>query len=152
MPVQVVISCFRSEEAKMPAGSELSLGDFVKQIAAKVDDMPFKVEAPWHALFFQLKQQRDEPGRPRFFDTLRFDWDGPYPKCRELSKFIRALHWNASASAGNPSFERIALPDEVGELWRGYYNDIDQEGRAYIDKAVELARGLFQKGGASRVA
>lgn len=136
----------------MVAGSELSLGDFVKQIAAKVEDMPFKAEAPWHVLFYRLKKEHDEPGKPMFLGKLRFDWDGPYPKCRELSRFIRALHWNSSASAGNPSFERITLPSEVGELWREHYAKIDRDGRNYIDKAARLAEELFQEGGESRVA
>lgn len=136
----------------MTAGSELSLGDFVKQIASRVGDMPFKVEKPWHVLFYQLKLGPDELGKPRFFKVLRFDWDGPYPRSRELSRFIRALHWNSSASAGNPSFERITLPSEVQALWQSYYEEIDEDGREFIGKAVKLADELFKKGGVSKVA
>jgi hypothetical protein len=128
----------------MQSGSKLTLGDFVKQIAADIKEMPFKAERPWHVLFYELQHQPDEPGKPEFLRNLRFDWDGPYPKCRDLSDFIHALHWNSSVSATNPSFEKIVLPDEVAKLWSGYRLTIDPDGQRYLDKAIKTARDILK--------
>ena len=80
------------------------LGDFVEQLAANLQSksiaMPFESEGPWHELFFDLKRT-DQEGKPSFLESLRFDWDGPYPKCQELSEFFHALHWMPAWTLGN---------------------------------------------------
>jgi len=100
----------------------LTLGDFVKQLTALMKDanlrLPLKDEKPWHLLFFELKRDPITEGRPAFFDRLVFDWDGPAPKCQELSEFIHALHWNATITANNPTYETLQLSEEVANRWR----------------------------------
>lgn len=99
-----------------------TLGDFVKEMAALMKDadlrLPLKDERPWHLLFFELKRDRNVAGRPAFPDRLIFDWDGPSPRCQELSEFIHALHWNATVTASNPTYETLTLGEEVATRWR----------------------------------
>ena len=99
-----------------------TLGDFVKELTALMKDadlqLPLKDERPWHQLFFELKRNRAAQDRPVFFDRLVFDWDGPSPKCQELSEFIHALHWNATVTASNPTYETLTLSAEVADRWR----------------------------------
>ena len=99
-----------------------SLGEFVKELAVLMTEndlqLPLKDERPWHVLFFRLKQEAGVEGRPAFLDSLVFDWDGPSPKCQELSEFIHALHWSATVTANNPTYEAIQLSDEIAALWR----------------------------------
>ena len=99
-----------------------NLGDFVKEMAALMTDnhlrLPLKDERPWHLLFFELKRDRQPADRPAFLDRLIFDWDGPSPKCQELSEFIHALHWNANVTASNPTYETLTLSDDVAKRWR----------------------------------
>jgi hypothetical protein len=99
-----------------------NLGDFVKEMAALMTDaqlrLPLKDERPWHLLFFELKRLRQAVGRPTFLDRLVFDWDGPSPKCQELSEFIHALHWNANVTASNPTYETLTLSPDVAVRWR----------------------------------
>ena len=68
----------------------LSLGQFVKQLAALLQEknikLPFKDQRPWHLLFYELSKQ-PQKGRPTFFDGLVFDWDAPYPKCQDFPNF-----------------------------------------------------------------
>ena len=80
--------------------------------------LPLKDERPWHVLFYRLKQETDVEERPAFLDTLVFDWDGPSPKCQELSELIHALRWTATVTASNPTYEAIQLSDEITALWR----------------------------------
>lgn len=126
--------------------SELSLGDFVKQLAVLMDKnqlvMLFKEEKPWHVLFYSLKKEQAE-GRPAFFDTLRFDWDGPYPKCQELSEFIQALHWTGSVVAVNPSYERIMLDDDIRTLWRSEGKSLEPKTKEFLTHSIDLARQRF---------
>lgn len=124
----------------------MTLGEFVKQLAALMQQrnisMPLKNERPWHALFYRLKTSR-EPGRPPFLDRLRFDWDGPYPKCQELSDFLKALHCNASASATNPHYDTITLTDDVARLWSGRLDGVPPDTRAFMERATDNARREF---------
>jgi len=128
-------------------GLSLSLGDFVKQLALLMNedklDMPFKEETPWHLLFYRLKKNTKAKGRPEFFDTLRFDWDAPYPKCQELSDFIQALHWTGTVIAVNPTYEKIILQEKVGELWSNMRQGIDSETVGFLEHALSLAREEF---------
>ena len=118
-----------------------TLGDFVKELAVLMRDadlqLPLKDERPWHILFFHLKQDRNVEGRPAFFDNLVFDWDGPAPKCQELSEFIHALHWNATVTANNPTYEAIQLSNEIADLWRPTHRT------AFHLAALEHARAEF---------
>lgn len=128
-------------------GQELSLGDFVKQLAVRMADrglvMVFKDEMPWHLLFYRLKKEGTAEGRPRFFDSLRFDWDGPYPKSQELSDFIQALHWTGSVGAVNPSYERITLQDDVTKLWSEFGRSLETPTVEFLEHAVEMATEEF---------
>ena len=118
-----------------------TLGDFVKELAALMTEahlqLPLKDERPWHILFFHLKQVGETDGRPAFFDHLVFDWDGPAPKCQELSEFIHALHWNATVTANNPTYEALQLGNDVAELWR------PNRHTAFHALALEQARREF---------
>jgi len=99
---------------------EISLGEFVKQLTVRIHDknlpMPFKDEEPWHLLFYKLKQDQVS-GKPAFFQHLRFDWDGRYPRSQELSEYIHALHFTGCVGASNPSYDEIVLNPKLGELW-----------------------------------
>jgi hypothetical protein len=129
------------------ASQELSLGQFVKQLAAllqqKEVQLPFKNQKPWHVLFYELKKQSAAPGRPKFFDELTFDWDAPYPKCQQLSEFLNALHFTASVSARNPHFDVITLSPEVAERWAQSTDQDDPELKGFVHSAVVLAENEF---------
>ncbi len=124
------------------------LGDFVEQLAALLQKqqipMPFENESPWHELFYDLKTMVQE-GKPAFLSTLRFDWDGPYPKSQELSEFLHALHWNACVDARNPHFDKITLPANIAEEWSRRAEDLDQQTKAFLEHSVWLARQRFSE-------
>ncbi|MHC1729755.1 MAG: hypothetical protein AB9866_27750 [Syntrophobacteraceae bacterium] len=125
----------------------MSLGDLIKPLVAKLHEqrvrLPGVDESLWHELFFDLKRTRELPGKPFFIEDLRFDWDGPYPNCRELSEFLHALHWNASVSAHNPGFETITLPPEIESLWLSRYSSLDSHTAAFLDYVVKSAKERF---------
>lgn len=119
---------------------DISIGQLVEQIAVVRSDrgeaLPLRDERPWHELFYHLKTQQD-PARPKFFDSLDFDWDGPYPKSQDLSAFLQALHWNACVSAANPHFEQASLNPEVKGLWGREAGELAEELEIYIRRAAQ---------------
>ena len=125
---------------------ESTLGDFVKQLALRMEDenlvMLFKDESPWHMLFYRLKKAA-AGAQPAVIRNLRFDWDGPYPRCQELSEFIQALHWTGSVVAANPSYDRIMLQHDVKEVWKTEGHNIPAELQALLDDGVHLAKEQF---------
>jgi hypothetical protein len=129
------------------------MGDLVRQMVAHLSDrrvpIPFENEAPWHELFYQLKKE-DLPGKPRFFSELIFDWDGPYPKCRQLSEFLHALHWNACVSAFNPTFATITLPTEIANHWKTETDGMDPEERSFVLNIVTMAQHEFESSNSAR--
>jgi len=130
-------------------GRQESLGEFIKQLTSLMCQnqvkMPFKNEQPWHLLFYELKETEGLPGKPAFFERLRFDWDGPYPKSRQLSEFLQALHWNASVSADNPRYDTITLPAPVADLWSHRVAKLDPETRNFLDEAVKRGQKAFSQ-------
>ena len=127
--------------------SEPTFGDFLKVIAVRIDEaglvLPFKEEAPWHLLFYELKKTPAIAGKPTFFEELRFDWDGPYPRCQELSEFIQALHWTGSITVGNPSYDRILLDRGLSEKWKDEAKEFDFENSGFLSEGIEIAKREF---------
>lgn len=132
----------------MQQGQEITLGQFVKQLAAllqkKQVQLPFKNQTPWHMLFYELKKLPASSGRPKFLDDLRFDWDAPYPKCQELSEFLNALHFTASVSARNPHFDVISVSPQVADCWAETINEDNSDVKQFIGDAVTLAEKEFR--------
>ncbi len=129
---------------------ELQFGDFLKTLVAlfhrKKISMPFENERPWHELFYTLKKtEANDKQKPIFFHELWFDWDGPYPKCRELSTFLHALHWNAGVSAFNPRFTNITLTDEIADLWLSYYNELEPRTKMFVETALQEGKTIFSE-------
>lgn len=122
------------------------VGDFVEQLAALLQrrnvTMPFEDEGPWHVLFYDLKRT-NWAGKPEFLTTLRFDWDGPYPKSQELSEFLHALHWNACVDARNPHFDQIIIPSTMAEVWSRQADQLDPQTKGFLENAVAHASELF---------
>jgi len=131
----------------MQLDEEVSLGQFVKQIAALLQQrkvqLPFKNQRPWHLLFYELKSLPVAKGKPKFLDDLRFDWDSPYPKSQELSEFLNALHFTASVSARNPRFDIINVSPEVADRWAKTAAYDDPALRKFLDDAITLAEKEF---------
>jgi len=125
----------------------MALGDFVKELVALLHkdkvNIPFEDESPWHELFYELKKDPERAGSLMFFENLQFDWDGPYPKCQELSDFLHALHWNASVSALNPRFDSITLIDDIAELWIKRVDELTPEEKKFLYKALDEAKHKF---------
>ena len=125
---------------------ELSLGQFVKQLAASLQQknvkLPFKNQKPWHLLFYELSKS-SVAGKPLFFSDLVFDWDAPYPKCQELSEFLHALHFTANVSARNPSYDAIIVDPDVANRWSASIDQDDQALKTFVASAVERAQAEF---------
>jgi hypothetical protein len=117
----------------------VTLGDFVQQLLLQMGELnlSFKDERPWHELFYRLKRGPEQAGKPNFLRDLFFDWNGEYPKCRELGEYLHALHWTGCMEAANPDYEGFKLDQRVGELWQ---TDVDPNLQHFIMQAAEVAR------------
>lgn len=122
------------------------LGDFVEVLAALLQeqktDIPFQDERSWHELFYDLSTNTQST-KPGFMERLRFDWDGPYPKCQDLSEFLHALRRNARADARNFRFDAITIPDEIARQWQSRMGQLDETTRRFLDVAVQRAKEYF---------
>jgi hypothetical protein len=125
---------------------ELSLGDVVCQLALLMNRnsllIGFKDEAPWHLVFYRLKKDA-KTGRPSFLDRLRFDSDGRYPRCRELSEFLHGLHTACAVDVANPSFEEMIIPGDVLADWEEEQGKLDKKSKSFIAQGLEIAKEDF---------
>ena len=124
----------------------ITLGDFVQQLLLNFrgEQLHFSDERPWQELFFEFKSAPESPGKPAFFRTLFFDWNGPYPRCQELSDFLHGLHWTGCMSASNPTYDKFTLNQEVGNLWQ----DVELDGalHQFLADAAGAARNELMVG------
>lgn len=122
----------------------MSLGEFVKQLAVRMHNskvpMPLKDERPWHKLLYGLKTSDIQP-RPAFLSDLQFDWDGPYPRSRDLSDYIHGLHFTGCVSAANPSYDEISLDEKVEKLWSA--EALDNEMSNFMNKVMDIVPKEF---------
>lgn len=124
------------------------MGDAVRQIALLMDEnqfqIPFKNEALWHLLFYRLKKDTSVP-KPRFLERLRFDSDGRFPRCRELSEFLQGLHTALTVNVPNPSYDEIVLPQEATSDWKQERKSLGKESRKFLETALGIAKKEFRK-------
>jgi hypothetical protein len=125
---------------------ELTLGTFVKYLAARLSEngihMLFKEEAPWHFVLYELTEEEFE-GKPDFLNHLKFDWGGPFPKCKELSRYLQFLHSTACVGTMNPSYEEMVLKEDLEKLWFDELNHADSVQQQMVDRAADIAKKEF---------
>ena len=128
------------------AGEEMTLGEFVKYLAATLTEnktpMLFKEEAPWHFVLYRLYEEQWE-AKPKFLSRLKFDWGGPFPKCKELSRYLQFLHSTACVGTMNPSYEQMVLKDDLEKLWFADLQKIGEPEQRFMGHAAELAAKEF---------
>ena len=127
----------------------IALSEFMKYLVSLISDdniaMPLKDEHQWHALFYRLKKDDLGAAKPPFLARLRFDWDGPYPKCREISDLLHAMHWNAGLDADNPHYTTISLPKPLADFWRAGRSKLDKGAMTFLECAKALASAEFKE-------
>ena len=128
------------------AGEEMTLGEFVKDLAALLSEngvqLLFKEEAPWHLLLYRLFKE-DLENRPAFLSQLKFDWGGPFPKCKELSRYLQFLHSTACVGTVNPSYREMVLKPELKELWLSELKAASGPEQNLLARASDVATEEF---------
>jgi hypothetical protein len=134
------------EEVAVMAENEMTLGEFVKFLAALLTEnkipMLFKEEAPWHLILFNLSEE-EAKGKPAFLGGLKFDWGGPFPKCKELSRYLQFLHSTACVGTMNPSYKEMMLKDDLKKLWYAELKKIETSQQEFMGRAAEIAKTEF---------
>jgi hypothetical protein len=131
------------------SAKDISLGEFVTLLVLRLDNervpMPFQNEEKWHRLFYKLKTEREKQGRPGFFDKLRFDWDGRYPRAQDLSEYLQSLHWNGFISVANPTYDRLSVDQDVKDLGdKARPNVQDEQLEQFLSDTISKASALFR--------
>ncbi len=126
---------------------DLSLGDVVSQLALAMKENGLKLlyrnEEPWHWVFYRLREEAKESGRPGFLDDLFFDAYNRYPRCRELSEYLHGLHTTFAVRVPNPSYDEIIIPEDVGSSWLRARKGLSEDTRKFLDHGLEIARSEF---------
>lgn len=125
------------------ARDQMTLGEFVKYLAALLAEkevpMPFKDEEPWHLLFHKLKEE-ESSRKPDFLKTLVFDWGGPFPKSKDLSRYLQLLHVTGCVGVTNPSYKQMELSEGLEKLWRSQVEKLPVPQRKFVEHAANLAQ------------
>src|SRR5712691_7571639 len=109
---------------------------------ARIDDCLGKEEAPWHFVLYRLYDE-DFEGKPEFLSRLKFDWGGPFPKCKELSRYLQFLHLTGCVGTVNPSYERMVLKPELRDLWCTEAEALPRPVQHFMKQALEVAKKEF---------
>jgi hypothetical protein len=130
----------------MATKAKMTLGEFVKYLAALLSrsdtPMPFKDEEPWHVLLHRLKDEH-YAGKPEFLDRLIFDWGGPFPKSKDLSRYLQLLHVTGCVGVSNPSYKRMELGEGLEKLWYSQVEGLSVPQRKFVEHAATLAKKSF---------
>ena len=128
------------------ARTQMTLGEFVKYLAALLSKsdvaMPFKDEEPWHVLFYRL-QEKEYAGKPEFLERLIFDWGGPFPKSKDLSRYLQLLHVTGCVGVPNPSYKKMELSEGLERLWHSQMGELPKAQQKFVEHAATLAQESF---------
>ena len=97
------------EEPVLAAGERLSilklLAGFMAYAAMRgKQDFPTFDDTAWHKLLFRIRELKETYP---CFSFLSFNWNGPYPKCREFLEFN--LGFSLMCSPTSLMFDRVVL-------------------------------------------
>ena len=127
--------------------TDVTLETFVKQLVAEMSARNMttflKEEQPWHELLFELKRS-DLRGKPQFLSKLQFNWGGPFPKSRDLSRYLQFLHLTGCIGMMNPSFETTVLDPDLQQKWREEANSLPEETKSFLHSAADIAQKRFE--------
>ena len=128
------------------AEDTMTLGEFVKYLAAllakNATPMLFRDEAAWHTLIYHLQDESFD-GKPEFLNRLVFDWGGPFPKCKDLSRYLQLLHVTGCVGVTNPSYKEMELNPGLEKLWYSQVEELPPGQRKYMEHAATLAEESF---------
>lgn len=129
---------------------QMTLGEFVKYMATLLNKnatpMLFKDESRWHSVLYRLREEKLDD-RPEFLDQLIFDSGGPFPKCKDLSRYLQLLHVTGCVGTTNPSYEKMVLKEGLAKLWSTQMEKIPDAQRRFMDHAAALAHEEFAMAG-----
>lgn len=97
--------------------------------------LPLEEIRRWHEGFYWLKKNVDVVGRPDLFQDLRFDFDGPYPKCQALEEVLDALFGFQIVIRARPEFRMYELSSDMKELWEQKLPPLNKEAQEFVEKA-----------------
>ena len=93
-------------------------------------------------MLYRLHEEKFE-GKPQFLSSLKFDWGGPFPKCKELSRYLQFLHSTACVGTINPSYEEMVLKPDLEKLWFSELSKIGEPQQKFMGHAADLAAEEF---------
>jgi len=99
---------------------------------------------PWHLLFYRLKNE-NIAGKPKFFERMRFDWDGPYPKSLALEHYLNCLVMFGTLVTTSPRFREYKLESRHVPLLRNKYDALNETAKQFLDNAIKLALEEFNR-------
>lgn len=123
--------------------SAITICDFVKQLLVRLEgvELYFRNEFPWHKFLYRLKHSQELDDKPVFLETLRFEWDGSYPRSRDLTEFLNALYEAGCLAVSGPGLEWFTVEPSVIEVWK--HESTDPALIRYIDAASATAIDLL---------
>jgi hypothetical protein len=128
------------------AREQMTLGEFLKYLATLLSNkntpMSFKDEEPWHLLLYRL-QSEQAAQKPAFLERLVFDWGGPFPKCKDVSRYLQLLHVTGCVDVSNPSYKKMELSDGLQKLWYSQVRELPKAQLKYVQHAATLAKEEF---------
>jgi hypothetical protein len=129
---------------------EFTLGEFMKCLVALLHErgvaMPLMDDRPWHLLLYKLQQDPAACSDMGFLETIDFDWDGPFPKCRQLSDLLHAVvSWAGNVSSFD-SRGTISLAEPVAMYWRDRHNGLQARQKTAVQRALNQALSGFHGG------
>ena len=128
------------------ARTQMTLGEFVKYLAASLSmrgtPMSFKDEEPWHVLLYRL-QEENLAEKPEFLDRIIFDWGGPFPKSKDLSRYLQLLHVTGCVGVTNPSYKKMELSEGLEKLWYSRVKELPKAQLEFVQHAAGLAEETF---------
>ena len=122
-----------------------TFGDLLRFVLARLKsasiEIPLENEREWQRLFYSLKQ--DFGKDYQVLQSIRFDWDGPSPRSKQLAEYIQALHWTGNISGSNPSWETLTLSDEIARDWLSELDELPPNFQKLTETAFERAKVAF---------
>jgi hypothetical protein len=104
--------------------------------------MLFRDEAAWHSLLYLL-QEENFAEKPEFLNRLIFDSGGPFPKCKDLSRYLQLLHVTGCVGVSNPSYKEMELNPGLEKLWYSQVQQLPGAQLKFVEHAAALAKANF---------
>ncbi|MDR3582409.1 MAG: hypothetical protein P4L67_04015 [Candidatus Pacebacteria bacterium] len=125
----------------------MSLSELVKFLTLLLHKekigLNFDQQQCWHTALYNIKKLPEMPGKPASLEGIFFDWNGPYPVCKELDDYLWGMGCTGCVEWSTLNMHEYELVKGVAAIWDEEYRRLTEDEKHFLGAALRCVQLEF---------